>query len=117
MEVGSLLAVGGRGPAAAVLIQPLAWEPPYAEGEAQKKKKKKKKKGKKRNNRHKTNHWYLSFVNSLNNGNDRIKRGGRAQLGQKNKRSRTPYPQGQGDPNYTCTERPLWVRKGGSARL
>lgn len=67
------------------------------------------------NNRHKANNWRLSPVNLLNNGDDRI-RGGAAPCWGRTKRSRPPHPRGQGDPNYTCAERPLWVRKGGGAR-
>ena len=44
-----------RGPVAAALIQPLAWEPPYAAGAAQETAKKKTKKDKKQTNK-KTQH-------------------------------------------------------------
>ena len=63
------------------------------------------------NNRHKVNNWYLSSVNSLNNGNDRIKRGAEPYLGKGTKRSHTPYLQDLEDPKYKCAERPLWVRR------
>ena len=41
MQLGSHVAVAVHRPAAAALIQPLTWEPPYAVGVALKKKKKK----------------------------------------------------------------------------
>ena len=56
------------------------------------------------NNRHKANNWYLSSVNLLNNGDNRIRRGPKPYLG-RTKGSQTPRPQDHGDPNLTCAER------------
>ena len=73
----------------------------------------------KNNNRRKENTWYLLSVNLLTIVMTESKEGLSPllfSLDRRTKRSCTPYPQDQEEPNYTSAEKPLWGRKGGGAR-